>query len=158
VFAKLVPNGVPFLLYATRVGALIKYPARVRFPFESDVILPICIVALPVGDPISAVHLLDAIRLVCVINTSPLTIVELALSNTTGVVTATVAATEVPIIFVAATVNVYSVPPGNPVNVNVLVDAFVVPDKLSGDPVIVYPVMAAPPLELGISHETVQLI
>ena len=61
----------------------------------------------------------------------------LALSNTTGVVTVTVAATEVPIIFVAVTVNVYNVSDDNPVNVNVLVDAFVLPDKLPGDPVIV---------------------
>jgi hypothetical protein len=158
VFAKLVPNGVPFLLYATRVGALRKYPARVRFPFESDVILPIRIVASPVGDPISAVHLLDAIRLVCVINTSLLTIVELALSNTTGVVTVTVAATEVPTIFIAATVNVYNVSDDNSVNVNVLVDAFVLPDKLSGDPVILYPVIAVPPSEVGTLHETVQSI
>jgi hypothetical protein len=158
VFAKLLPNGVPFLLYATRVGALRKYPARVRFPFESDVILAICIVGLPVGDPISAVHLLDAIRLVCVINTSPLTIVELALSNTTGVVTVTVAATEVPTIFVAATVNVYNVSDDNSVNAKVLVDAFVLPDKLSGDPVIVYPVIAVPPSEVGTLHETVQSI
>ena len=80
------------------------------------------------------------------------------MSDAPGVVTVTVAGTEFPLIFVAATVNVYNVPPDNPVNVNVLVDAFVVADKLSGDPVILYPVIAAPPLELGIFHETVQFI
>jgi hypothetical protein len=93
-----------------------------------------------------------------VITKLPSPTVRVALSGAPGVVTLTVAGTEFPIIFVAVTVNVYSVPPGNPVNVNVLVDASVVSDKLSGDPVILYPVMAAPPLELGISHETVQLI
>jgi hypothetical protein len=156
VFAKLVPNGVPFLLYATRVGALRKYPARVRFPFESDVILPVCIVALAVGDPISAVHLLDSIRLVCVINTRRILVTKAVGEEGGGAITVTVAATEVPTIFIAVTVNVYSVLTDNPVNAKVLVDAFVLPDKLSGDPVIVYPVIAVPPLEVGTLQETVQ--
>jgi hypothetical protein len=64
----------------------------------------------------------------------------------------------VPTIFVAVTVNVYNVADDNSVNVNVLVDAFVLPDKLPGDPVIVYPVIAVPPSEVGTLHETVQLI
>jgi len=85
-------------------------------------------------------------------------ILILGTSNTTGVVTVTVARTEFPIMFVALTVNVYNVSDDNPVNVNVLIDGTVVPDKLSGDPVILYPVMAAPPLEEGTLHETVQLI
>ena len=73
-----------------------------------------------------------------------------------GAITVTVAATEVPTIFIAVTVNVYSVLTDNPVNAKVLVDAFVLPDKLSGDPVIVYPVIAVPPLEVGTLQETVQ--
>ena len=54
-----------------------------------------------------------------------------------GVVTVSVAGTEVPSIFVAVTVNVYNVSTDNPVNVNVLIDTSVVPDRLPGDPVIV---------------------
>jgi ribosomal protein L25 (general stress protein Ctc) len=76
--------------------------------------------------------------------------------GTVGVVTVRVAGTEFPIIFTAVTVNVYNVSGDNGVNVNVLVDAFVLPDKLSGDPVIVYPVIAVPPLEVGTLQETVQ--
>jgi len=72
-----------------------------------------------------------------------------------GVVTVTVAATEVPTIFIAVTVNVYTVLTDNPVNVNVVIDPSVVPDKLPGDPVIVYPVIVSPP-ELGALQETVQ--
>jgi hypothetical protein len=65
--------------------------------------------------------------------------------GTVGVVRVRVAGTEFPIIFTAVIVNVYNVSADNGVNVNVLVDAFVVTNKLSGDPVIVYPVIAVPP-------------
>jgi hypothetical protein len=76
----------------------------------------------------------------------------------TGVVTVSVRGSEFPIIFVAIILNVYVVVPVNPVNVNVLVDAFVLPDKVPGDPVIVYPVIAVPPSELGVSHVIVELM
>ena len=62
-----------------------------------------------------------------------------------GVVAVTVAGSEVPIIFVAVTENVYNVSIDNPVNVNVLVNPFVVADKLSGDPVILYDVIGLLP-------------
>ena len=75
-----------------------------------------------------------------------------------GVVTVSVTGSELPDIFVAIILNVYVVVPVNPVNVKVLVDAFVLSDKLSGDPVIVYPVIGAPPSELGISHVIVELM
>jgi len=73
-----------------------------------------------------------------------------------GVVTVTVTGKEGPALFEALTVNVYNVLSDNPVNVNVLIDGTVVPDKVPGDPVILYPVMASPPLEEGTLHETVQ--
>jgi len=75
-----------------------------------------------------------------------------------GVSTVIIAGSELPDIFEAITLNVYVVFAVNPVNVNVLVDAFVLPDKLSGDPVILYPVTGAPPSELGGSHVIVELI
>ena len=78
--------------------------------------------------------------------------------GTVGVVRVRVAGTEFPIIFTAVIVNVYNVSADNGVNVNVLVDAFVVTNKLSGDPVIVYPVIAVPPSELGVSHVIVELM
>jgi len=78
--------------------------------------------------------------------------------GTVGVVTVRVAGTEFPIIFTAVTVNVYNVSGDNDVNVNVLVDAFVLPDKVPGDPVIVYPVIGAAPFELGVSHVIVELM
>jgi hypothetical protein len=73
-----------------------------------------------------------------------------------GVVTVTVAGTEIPIIFVAVTSNVYSVLTDNPVNVNDLVNTSVVPDKLPGDPVILYSIIGLLPSEVGTLHETVQ--
>ena len=73
-----------------------------------------------------------------------------------GVVTVSVAGTEVPSIFVAVTVNVYNVSTDNPVNVNVLIDTSVVPDRLPGDPVIPYSIIGLLPSELGTLHETVQ--
>ena len=51
--------------------------------------------------------------------------------------TVTPAGDELPAIFVAVILNVYCVFTVNPVNVYVLVDAFVVAIKLPGDPVIV---------------------
>ena len=73
-----------------------------------------------------------------------------------GVLTVTIPRSEFPFIFVAVTVNVYNVSVDNPVNVNVLVDASVVADKLPGDAVILYPVTGLLPSEAGALHETVQ--
>jgi hypothetical protein len=73
-----------------------------------------------------------------------------------GVVTVIVAGTEIPNIFVAVTANVYSVLTDNPVNVNDLVNTSVVPDKLPGDPVILYSIIGLLPSEVGTLHETVQ--
>ena len=79
-------------------------------------------------------------------------------SATVGVNTVTIRGSELPDIFVAIILNVYVVFAVNPLNVNVLVDAFVLPDKLPGDPVILYPVTGAPPSELGVSHVIVELM
>ena len=72
--------------------------------------------------------------------------------------TLTTAGDELPAMFVAVILNVYAVFTVNPVNVQVLVDAFVVANKLPGDPVILYPVIGSPPLKVGTSHAIVELI
>lgn len=60
-------------------------------------------------------------------------------------------ATEVPALFVAVTVNVYAVPFVKPVNVQDVDAVFVQPTGAvtDGDEVTVYPVIVAPPFEVG---------
>jgi len=66
-------------------------------------------------------------------------------------------ADDVPIAFVAVTVNVYTVPLVNPVTVADVLNPDAVAVMPSELDVTVYPVMADPPLLLGTDHDTVAL-
>ena len=60
---------------------------------------------------------------------------------------------DVPMTFVAVIVNVYPVPLTNPVTVAVVTKLLTLITILSGDDVIVYPVIGDPPLVVGIDHD-----
>jgi hypothetical protein len=60
---------------------------------------------------------------------------------------------DVPIAFVAVIVNVYPVPFTNPVTVAVVTKLLTLVTILSGDDVIVYPVIGDPPLLVGTDHD-----